>query len=259
MSEERPLNTQRSAVFFHIPKTGGTTFRKILLQLFENSFCYCEDPGILSIRESFDRCRCVEFHVGEFQGRNIYFHKEIIQRQNRIHLDGRILLIMFRDPVDRVISNYFQLKRKREDERKPNAAETLEESLRNPQTHNKQVGYVLGNHPSELNPVTSDYLERAKQILTDLKMTIGITEKYTQSLLLLESVTGMRIKSEPIPIENQTNGTFLNQIDDKTRDYIREKNFLDQELYDFACKLFEEQCVKARLENGRNFDFVNRK
>jgi LPS sulfotransferase NodH len=246
-------NSKNKTIFLHLPKTGGTTFREILLQAYPNRYHYCEDPDVAYIKGKLLEFDCVEFHVGEFQGSHIYFHKELIQKQHWPYLRKRNIFIMFRDPVERVISNHFELSRKRFRERGITPG-SLVDSLPD-HVHNKQVGYVLGNHPSTQKIPTKADLEAAKDILESLNIQIGILERYGESLQLFEKVTKKRIANRIIPKKNQT-GKFASEgIDEKIRNYIRERNFLDQELYEYALRLFETQIRKAKLNPKDHFTF----
>src|SRR5438045_3277823 len=78
----RTAGTNRKTVFLHIPKTGGTTFRAILVDLFGEKYCYCRATAIQEVRKILDNFDCVEFHVGELNGEFVYYNKEIIQESN---------------------------------------------------------------------------------------------------------------------------------------------------------------------------------
>jgi len=242
-------------IFLHIPKTGGCTFRDVLLQIYSDGYRYCEDPDVDHIKQLLAKHECVELHVGKFQGTDIYFHKNIIQKPHWNYLKNQKLFIMFRDPVNRLISNYFELARRRFVEKGVETPPLTESSLKEWE-HNKQVGFLLGNHPSTRKIPNRDDLEYAKRLLSELEINVGILERYPESLQLFEYVSGRKIPSRTIQIQNQTPRPALDRINQRTRDHIREKNSLDQELYDYAMRMLDERIAKARINSDTDFRFV---
>ena len=108
---------------------------------------------------------------------------------------------------------------------------------------NLQLGDLLGNHQLKSGKAVVDSdLEYAKHLLTTLNVNIGITERYSESLRIFETVTGKRIPNRIIEIKNQNpSRSAATKVNEQTRKQIREKNHLSQQLYEYALQRFEEQ------------------
>src|SRR5262249_28338781 len=154
-------------------------------------------------------------------------------------LRGANSFVMFREPVDQCISQYFDLVRKREfveptyirnDTRFP---ESLEEFIENPLHCNNQLAFMLGNYQltTKRSPDQAD-LELAKEILLDLKVSIGLIERYAESLGVFGTVTGQKIPEGKVELRNQNpDRPPIESIDDRVRDVVRERSALDIQLY----------------------------
>src|SRR4029079_15299730 len=137
-------------------------------------------------------------HSGEANGRSIYFHENIILPENWKYLDDTKMFIMFRNPVDRLISHYYQILDSRNNPRVQNLfqrmsvpfPETIDDFIMLPSVHNVQVGFLAGHHFSMKSIQTEWELEIAKKFLMRPAVTIGITEKFGDSIRFLEHVLG---------------------------------------------------------------------
>jgi Sulfotransferase family. len=246
----RNLDSGKGLVFLHVPRTGGLTCRSILQQIYPNSFRYCKTANVTEIGESIKQLQCLEFHSGEVDGETIYFHHNIVLPENWKYFGNATVFIMFRNPIDRLISHYYQILESRN---KPRVMklfqrmgiqfpETIHDFIKLPYVHNIQVGFLSGHHFSSKKIHSSRELERAKFFLTDLKPTIGITERFGDSIRSLENAIGRSIPNRDIEIKNRhpfrDDALSLNSA---TREYLKEENKLDDELYQFAVQLFEKQ------------------
>jgi len=249
LREPDPSSDQK-VVFIHIPKTGGTTFRMVLRKLYPNSFNRCQNPSFNEVLKDLERFQCTEFHVAKAGSKSFYTHKDIIQKPNWRYLEDKHIFVMFRNPVNRVVSSYFE-KLRRSDQR--HSPELLKKYVSIDGVHNLQTGFLIGMHPSSRKfPERSD-LKFAKQLLQSLKINVGIMEHYDESLHLLEFVTGKQISDRNVRVENVTDNTLRAEVDDATRDMIQQKNLLDQELYEYAVDLFEKQLQNSPARKAKRF------
>jgi hypothetical protein len=262
----RNLDSGRGLVFLHIPRTGGLTCRSILQQIYPDRYRYCKTANVAEIGELIKQLECLEFHSGEVSGETTYFHHNIVLPENWKYFGNATLFIMFRNPVDRLISHYYQILEARN---KPRVVklfqrmgiqfpETIHDFIKLPYVHNIQVGFLSGHHFSSKKIHTSGELERAKFFLTDLKPTIGITERFGDSIRLLEHDIGRCIPNRDIEIKNRH--PFRDDVlslDSATREYLKEENKLDEELYQFAVQLFEKQLKSLPTLSANDLRFYS--
>jgi hypothetical protein len=251
------------AIFFHIPKTGGMTFRELLRRIFGPSFHVCKNPAIADVEDKLKQFACLEFHTVPYNGDFMHAHREIVQQARWDLLLDAHLFIMFREPVGHLISQYYDMQRKRDFiaplYKKYRAfPETLEEFLIIPQNYNTQVAFVLGEYPFAMNraPDRRD-LETAKGLLTTLKMNIGLTERYGESVHIFETVSGRRLPERKIKIHNRNlQRPSLDAIDSEIIRQIRERSMLDSALYDCALELFERQLQACGPSSSLVFEYI---
>jgi hypothetical protein len=88
-------------------------------------------------------------------------------------------------------------------------------------------------------------LEVAKGILSSVGVTIGITERFNESLHVLENVTGRSIPAGKVAVANRNpHRPDSAVLDTEIRRLVRRTNSLDVELYEYAVQLFEEQLAQ---------------
>jgi hypothetical protein len=162
-----PPKTGPTALFLHIPKTGGTAFRSMVrknLFFSERLLIYDDPPGIPV--EKF--CLLTESQLKQF--RLIYGHfffglHEYMPEQCRY-------VTVLRDPVRRFISHYFNHVRRYQIDRahlNPGGLPPSEEF------DNLMVRYISGGHPAT-GEVSSRHLHRAVRNLDRYFDFIGIAE-----------------------------------------------------------------------------------
>lgn len=258
-----PQLSPRKAVFFHVMKTGGMTFRKILASIYEESFHVCEDPSIEAVSAALAKYDCIEFHTLPFKGDFVHMHAELIE-QNRLDLlDGCDVFTMLREPVDQVVSQYFYTLKNRafiEPTYKVNGIPfpgSLEEYLEGPYHFNNQLAFLLAKYPlTSTTPLNRDDLEAAKQMLTRLRAHVGLTERFADSLHFFEQVTGRRVPGNQVLNQNTNpDRPPLEAVSASIREGIRERSALDIELYEFGRELFFADF--ARYGSAPQYSFVD--
>jgi hypothetical protein len=247
----------RKAVFFHVMKTGGMTFRRILSSIYGDKFHIIENPEIESVADALKNFDCIEFHTLPFQGDFFHMHANLAKQRRWDLLAGTDVFTMFREPVDQVVSQYYYLHHKRafiEPAYKVNGMkfpETMEEYLDNPLHLNNQLAFLVGKYRMKPgDELTSADLVDAKEMLIQLNVHAGLTERFSESLHVFETIAGRRVPGGQILNQNQNPDRLpLEAISARTKDRIRELSALDNALYSFARDIFMKdvaQCGKTR-------------
>jgi hypothetical protein len=251
------LKEHDQVYFLHIPKTAGTTFKTIL----EGNFAPDRFFPYHLIHE------LLRFHPDElarFQllaGHFFYSVHLLLPRKP-------IYLTVLRNPVERVISHYFYIRRSPEHFRYQKiASQSLLEFVTDPETRrlatNLQTRYLasdLDPRPivatltaaelaqlklewvmeTSMTPKASDpdLLELAKKRLDEFAF-IGLTERFQESASLLSYVFGWRPVTAIPPMNANRHRPSRKEIPDDTLEAISECNQLDVELYSYAETLFD--------------------
>lgn len=248
----QPSERPRKVLFLHVLKTGGMTFRRILSSIYGESFHVCDDPSIESITASLARFDCLEFHALPWRGDFALMHRELVRSARWDLLQGADLFTMVREPVDQVVSLYFHLVRKRayvEPAYKANNVafpESLEEFIDSPWHFNNQLAFLAGNYQlATKSKLTQEDLAGVKEFFVRLPVHVGLTERYSESLHVFETVTGHRIPGE-IEIRNRNvNRPLVEDIPVSLKRRIRDRSVLDIELYEFARELLAGEIARC--------------
>lgn len=228
--------TDSVIIFLHIPKTGGYTLNSIIDKQYEG---YCD------IKENF-------FDYG----RNIPLVKyiDIIGDVNKLEvLRGHLFfgahrsipqkkysyITMLRNPIERVVSEYYFIKRWKNNRpnlqavKKMSLYEFLTNKDYNTITLNRQTLMIAGKYDVNL----------AKSNLKNNFSVIGVTERFNETLCVLKNNFGWRINT--YKKENVTkNRPAIKDISKEIIEIIKIKNQLDIELYEFANNLLDKQINK---------------
>lgn len=240
--------------FIHIPKSAGTSLIRIFASnIYFNKFFavyptrnthpkeflenYPEMLKSISVR----RLRRLKIIGGHF---NYGVHHHLNATSNYITI--------LRNPVDRVISEYYYMKQKGFYHQSLIFNETL--SLKNYLYH--QETYYLNNLQTRLisgmpyrkgKEEVDD--EMYKAALNNLKkfLAVGITERFVESLALFAINLGW--KRIPVNIKKNVNyDKLFIDVDGETLDEIRKREKHDIKLYDEGIRLFENQLKNNEAE-----------
>ena len=239
---------QRSkVVFLHVPKTGGTTFSRVLQRIYGDSYGFFDDDAADVFARDLEAYGCTEVHATLKGDQLVWGTKNIMQESNWRLFDGVKVFVMFREPVAHYISNFYHSKKFKKTLERTAAfqqfcPDTLDEYLESPRNNNLQMKFLLGIEPGDDRALTDADLEHAKLLISTLGIKVGILERYSESLHLFENVTGSKISHGIVVVRNKNQVPQAERvIDDATRQRIRIMNALDQQLYDYAAKVFEDQ------------------
>lgn len=240
----------RTLIFLHIPKTGGTTFRRILkhnyssretLTFTGSDYSVAIDRFAKSPERTRARYRLVQGHL--YFG----FHRFILGECNYV--------TWIRDPMARVLSFYSHV-RSRSDhylhrrlmEERLDLKDLIKRDA-TPELFDLQTRMIAGV-PNDPNlPVDRQALETAKKNLSADTMLFGLTEEFDARLVMLGQLLGWDV---PCYVRTNVGSERIDpgSVDPETRRMIQESNSLDFELYKFAQTIFE-----ARLRSaGADFE-----
>jgi hypothetical protein len=238
-------------IFHHIPKTAGSTLNAVIDGNYERSTVFRVESPIVPSLEKFKalpseerrRLRVVRGHAAWG------LHE---------HLDGPCVYVtMLRDPVDRVVSNYyFVLSSPKHNLHEQVVSGNLSlkdyvEKGVNRQMDNGQVRALSGKGTGLGDAVgygecTQDMLELAKHNLSNGYALAGLTERFDVSLLLMKRLLGWKktfYRRQKVTRERPS----LSEIARDARLAIEDRNRFDLELYRLASKLFERHLEKQSI------------
>ena len=227
--------TDSVMIFLHIPKTGGNTFNVIINKPYTERDCVVRlgDLDDLTMEE-LKRLEMVRGHM--------YFgvHQKLPQKKLNY-------ITLVRNPIERVISFFYYMGslnnpdiETRDQFNKTSLYEFVTEESNN--QFNLQTNILAG---SDLRPDTSETLEAAKNNLTKYFSLVGITERYDETLQVLQRKLGWEID-----VQNKCNVTAnkpaLREISNEIIEIIKSKSVMDSVLYQFANQLLDEQLGKLK-------------
>jgi hypothetical protein len=201
----------------HIPKTGGYTFKHLLLD-------QLDDVIFLAGKPLFSRYLNKEpmfFDLNTISNRVVHGHFSDMQLLNIKNNDK--IITWLRNPVDRVISHYYYWKSR------PNVnMHPIEEQIK----FNNLSLLEFCKIPSMQN-VQSYFIQDINRI-----NFFGITEFYQESIQLLKKTLDIDIEYNMGKIKNVGKKEF---ISDEIREIIYQNNLKDIKLYNEALMLFDEK------------------
>ena len=265
---EAPLTMNQTQatrlIFLHIPKTAGTTLKRVIERQYsvsEIGKCYYQ-KRIKTLQEAIDRIhalpkeqsdaiKIVVGHVG------FGVHE---------HLPWPCSYItMLRDPIDRVISSYYQTRRGNLDPLREEAqrlslkdfvSSGLVSAMNNGQTRllsGASVEEDLTGKKIEYGGCDEGMLERAKKNLREQFKVVGLSERFDESLMLMKRVLGWS-SIYYVKANVGWNRTRKEEITRETLRSIEKYNELDIELYRYAVEMFDEAIGRQGLLFKRRID-----
>jgi len=255
-------------IFFHVGKTGGTTFGEILYRNFLDSERFQANIGetrsalgirsLDSIREKVESLSEASRHSIRFVSGHVPIgvHKLFPQR-------GQYITIL-REPVDRVVSSFHYV-RKIPTLPIHNAIKdmTLEQYMESglgldPFDYQVRVvsgcrsleGFWEGERKLVANAVDACHLEKAKKNIEEHFVAAATLEQFTEILILVKRMYGWSFNALLHRRQNVTsNRPRLEDLSPSTRARIAAANQYDRLLYDWTYERFQRQVQ----ELGREF------
>ncbi len=222
--------------FIHIPKTAGTTMAQIIESQYPKG-------TVLSFRDARvddeERVRMVKAMGPEIRivaGHLHYGYAKLFPRDCRP-------FTMLRDPVERIISLYFYIGR---EPRHPTheafkRGEVTIEKLARRQGR-AQACFIAGVTPKDPGP-EDELIARAKENLEKIVVSVGLTERFDESLLLYNRALGWNVQGY-VRANVTKNRPSQDRLAASDLAIIRENSGVDQAVYAFAKELFEKQIAQ---------------
>ena len=250
-------------VFVHIPKTAGTTLTTVLrknepgkrIRHLGNVF---KGGGGTKRGATFERLG--DANGQAFDGVKIFTgHVPLgISEYFPDHLDVRYFTFL-RDPVDRTLSHYFQVReisqRRTGSKTEPLAPEaTLEEALASDHIHDNLHTRMLSGEAEPFGKVDEAMLEAAKRNLGERVAFFGLTERFDASLVLAKRRLGLKTILYRPGASSASRGRVNasrprgGAVPAELIEAARSCNRFDLELYDYAKELFEASPELRELE-----------
>ena len=242
------IKKYHSFIFTHIPKCGGSSFRKYILDTglannIPNDKIYA--PGLNGVHNNKNIQRLTEVELRKFRKKKVKIladHSKFgVNQQYKLGLPNPFLYVLFRDPVKRILShyNFFHF-----DQGHGNCkgiqindleVDKLEKVLVG--LSNLQVRYIAGLTGSTVNSHT---LLKAISVLERYYACFGILEKLEDSMFFLKQYAPEWLQfNQDFPIVNKNKKNKYDEPNKFVVEKIKNFNQIDIEFYDYVTKLFE--------------------
>jgi Sulfotransferase family len=255
----------KALLFLHVHKTAGTTLHRIIEREYNPFHIYTIEGA--RIEWSVDHLKKLPLRrraaLQVVKGHMSFgLHEQLPQPSTYI--------TFLRDPVERCISSYYYSKGNRFNRfYKRIAAENLDLPAFldiAPWNNNLQCKTIAGIDRREFRPVelfrqmiqpgsgtvdptldrwsNVETLERAKENLTRYFGFVGLTERFSDSLVLLKHLFGWKVSSYS-SYRKSRNRPKTAALDPRILAIVEERNQFDRTLYEFGKKMFEAMIEQA--------------
>ena len=237
--------------FVHIPKTAGTTLNAVLAHQYSPGEIYeimmrgmsWIVPGSTMISRpliSFSkihRLKSALRHRSDLRVIRGHFDLSI---RKLLPATARFFTLL-RDPVERAISHYYHYRCRTDDPIHPLAMKsTLMQwvgACGLVEMDNGQTRRLAGEMNVPCGRLTLEMLDRAKSNLVRNFAVVGLTERFEESLILLQRAFDWPLRR--FPRLNVGERPPWAEVDEEARQAIEDRNLFDLNLYRFAAALFE--------------------
>lgn len=234
-------------VFFHIPKTAGTSFHKVLSEV------YPEDRTFsVSGADPREKLRELEKLPKKNKDELLMLKGHLLLNADQLLEKECIFLSFFRDPVDRTISSYHYLKKAAHNrfhqEVKRIALKDFPAFLLEKKWDNLQTRFLATSphHIREpesregIRQLEQEGLPRAFEVLNEMIDHPLITEEFDRSIVYLaRELDWPRL---PVPdVRNRSRSGNRKRPSGKLLQSLESVNELDMELYEKARSIFHQK------------------
>jgi len=229
-------------IFIHIPKTGGTSIN-------------CVMKGTEWQTPLDYHYRHLAFETKTSTCGDIFDIKNIEKFKNEF------IFMMLRDPVDRLISEYYYIRKNVEFmDFLTTQPKSFSDYIDNPQTSNYMLKFLDGQRIYSENELTKERALEIISLIDQLDIHVGIFEEYDRSLSYFSDV-GDFVWPETIEVKRATiNRPSIKQIPSEVLDKILAANQLDMQLYKHCKAKLIERTQKLSINKfkyqGGKLDFV---
>ena len=239
------MSNRRKIIYIHIPKTGGSTLQGIFNRNYRRSMCINTQNDRVAHEKLKTKSPSEIANIQVIKGHMAFGHHKWFDGS-----DNLTYVTMLRDPVKRIISNYYFILSREEHRLHKELKEnnySLKDYVRSgiaSNAENAQVRLLSNNIYCPHNGCTNEMLEEAKKNLDTYFSVVGINEKFDETVLFLQQEFDWKFPY--YARENVTgHGVKLTDLDQETIDTIRKYNALDIELYNYVKSNFENRIEEA--------------
>jgi len=237
-------------IFFdHIPKTGGTSFHKVLVMWFGESFVSPQIAGL-----GFTHAITQYSHIPAIAGHIHYGPGDRLP-------DDRLSVTIIRDPIDRALSQYFSNK----------------ESMRNMDRHKQDLynlpmeAFFCNDNNAVLSefsnvyarhfaPLSDSYHKQTGIITTNMLLQfaqesllkfdiVGLLDDFEDFCAMTAIMAGVTTFTSPPRLRVTQNRLRASDVDAATLDRLRELNSVDIELAEFSKALFYKARTRTLIKS----------
>ncbi|HLH97114.1 MAG TPA: sulfotransferase family 2 domain-containing protein [Xanthobacteraceae bacterium] len=268
-------------IFFHIPKTGGSTMGGVFEHLFPNQYFHAHvgpTDSALLVRDTK--------RIGELFRQMPVEKRQLVRCLIGIHVAMDVDTIfdrpskfftIVRDPIDRAISNFFDNRNQPHLVSYPFIKDlTLEQYLDSGiglDAHNHQVRMLSGcaeldapwdpeGRPISTPPVERRHLEMAKKNIEDRFIVAAPLEQFSALVWFFKRLYGVPMHRMFYQVRNETPGRQkAESVSEATRKRLRAWNSYDLELYEWVRQRFSAQIAPLEPQFSREvarFNAMNR-
>ncbi len=234
----------KTLIYLHIPKTGGTTLTIMISQQYrlrQIHTAYVARPD--QVVEDFHRKSRVPLdNIKVFRGHMLFGLHQLLSVPCTY-------LTILRNPIERVISLYHWILSGDPDHylhgevlsKKIGLKEFIAQGLTK-EMDNSQTRFISGI-TAPFGRLPAEALEVAKDNLRDHFALAGLTEQFDEMMVILQKTFGWK---QPFyrKVRVAQNRPDAEDISEETMDVIKEYNQLDFALYEYARDLFEQRIQK---------------
>lgn len=205
----------------HIPKTGGTTFRHILINNYSwRHIDFLESKKKIVKPDSFPFDSIILTQIKSLSGHWLRYSDDM-----KLLFPNIKFIVFLRDPISRIISLFFHIQRYEN----PNI-------IFRKWVANNYAGQILSNFQTRF--ISSDCdIDHAKSILDNGYFFAGITELFDMSLLILKKKLGnnIEVRYETKRSSKRSRNEILeDRKNSEALEKLYEYNELDYQLYDYV-------------------------
>ena len=224
------FDPSRPLVFLHQPKTGGRTLNEMLKAVYDDAmFPYKRWPDVVEHAAELPSYRFLRGHI-------YYDVVDFYPTQPQV-------MTVLRDPVDRVVSDYYFVRRTESHRRHEQAQrQTLEEFVAHP-PHTRVYVRFLADAPKEgdyrrMRPdaPTEELVERARTRL-DGMFLVSVTESLDATYRQMAELLDQPLPAEVPRYHRMPEQQRRKEIPEVVREIVHELGAADVALYEHARKL----------------------
>jgi Galactose-3-O-sulfotransferase len=235
------LSDPSRLIFLHVPRTAGSTLHRILARQYPPETVHTEELFMPSEVEAFAaRPEETRARIRLLKGHMAFGLHQVLPGPSRY-------FSMVRDPVDRLVSYYYYIRRRPADalhrmmmENDLDLAAFVTSGIARDHTDNSFVRFFSGSPFVELDAVDEALTERARANIDEYFILVGLQGYFDETILMLKHALGW--KDPYYRSQNVTKGRpKLDDLDDRTKKILDKHTRYDRVIYDHCKNVFHEK------------------